>query len=166
MFRKMRRSRQILPESETRAIIEKTATAVLGVNGDDGYPYTVPVNTVMADGKLYFHSAKAGHKIDAIKKDPKVSLSFIDREDVVSAEYTTYFRSAQVFGRAMIIEDGEEKEKAFRALCEKFCKSDLDRYDEVMSNEAARAVIVRVEIEQMSGKEAIELVKERNQEEQ
>ena len=114
MFRKMRRSRQILPESETRAIIEKTATAVLGVNGDDGYPYTVPVNTVMADGKLYFHSAKAGHKIDAIKKDPKVSLSFIDREDVVSREYTTYFRSAQVFGRAMIIEDGEEKEKKKR----------------------------------------------------
>ena len=161
MFRKMRRFKQLLPEEETRALVAGTVTAVLGVIGDDGYPYTVPVNTAMVGDRLYFHSAKEGHKIDAIRKEPKVSLSFIDKEDIVSREFTTYFRSAQVFGKAVVVEDEEEKAAAFRAICEKFCAADMDRFDEVMGKEAAAAVIVRVDIEQMTGKEAIELVRAR-----
>lgn len=84
MFREMRRKKQKLAEEECRAIIERANSGVMGVIGDDGYPYTVPVNPFLMGNKLYFHSAKAGHKIDAIVKEPKVSFTFIDKDDVVS----------------------------------------------------------------------------------
>lgn len=72
MFRKMRRYRQQLSQEETISILKSGKTAVLGVLGDDGYPYTVPINYVYADGKIYFHGAKSGHKIDAIKRCGRV----------------------------------------------------------------------------------------------
>ena len=85
MFRKMRRFKQLLPEQETVSIIDGAKTGVLGVIGDDGYPYTVPVNHVLVGNRIYFHSAREGHKVDAIRKCPKVSFSFIDKEDVISS---------------------------------------------------------------------------------
>ena len=109
MFREMRRKKQKLAEEECRAIIERANSGVMGVIGDEGYPYTVPVNPFLMGNKLYFHSAKAGHKIDAIAKEPKVSFTFIDKDDVVSREFTTYFRSVQVFGKAHIVTDEEER---------------------------------------------------------
>ena len=93
MFRKMRRYRQQLGQEETISILKSGKTAVLGVLGDDGYPYTVPINYVYADGKIYFHGAKSGHKIDAIKRCGRVSLCVIEKDDVVKEELTTYFRS-------------------------------------------------------------------------
>ena len=150
MFREMRRKKQKLAEEECRAIIERANSGVMGVIGDDGYPYTVPVNPFLMGNKLYFHSAKAGHKIDAIAKEP-----------MVSREFTTYFRSVQVFGKAHIVTDEEERQKAFRAFCERYCSDDMDRYDEIMAKEAKAALIVCVDIEHISGKEAMELVKQR-----
>lgn len=163
MFRKMRRFKQLLPEQETVSIIDGAKTGVLGVIGDDGYPYTVPVNHMLVGNRIYFHSAREGHKVDAIRKCPKVSFSFIDKEDVISREFTTYFRSAQVFGSAVIVQDQQEKDMALLKFCEKFCSADMDRFEEVMANEASQAIIIRVDIEQMTGKEAIELVKARKQ---
>lgn len=78
-------------------------------------------------------------------------------------EFTTYFRSAQVFGSAVIVQDQQEKDMALLKFCEKFCSADMDRFEEVMANEASQAIIIRVDIEQMTGKEAIELVKARKQ---
>lgn len=163
MFRKMRRTKQQLAEEEARAIIERAKVGIMGVIGDDGYPYTVPVNTVLVGDKIYFHSAKSGHKIDAISENPKVSFSFIDKDDVVSREFTTYFRSAQVFGKAHVVTDTEEFNSAFRAICEKFSGADMDRYEEVMENESKAASVVCVEIEHIAAKEAMELVKQRGQ---
>ncbi len=128
-----------------------------GVIGDDGYPYTVPVNPFLMGNKLYFHSAKA--VLDAIAKEPKVSFTFIDKDDVVSREVTRY--SVQVFGKAHIVTDEEERQKAFRAFCERYCSDDMDRYDEIMAKEAKAALIGCVDIEHISGKEAMELVKQR-----
>ncbi len=161
MFRQMRRTKQQLTEEEARTIIERAKVGIMGVIGDDGYPYTVPVNTVLLGDKIYFHSAKAGHKIDAITENPKVSFSFIDKDDVVSREFTTYFRSAQVFGKAYVVKDEDEFNVAFRAICEKFSAADMDRYEEVMNNDAKRASVICVDIEHISAKEALELVKER-----
>ena len=79
----------------------------------------------------------------------------------MSREFTTYFRSVQVFGKAHIVTDEEERQRAFRAFCERYCADDMDRYDEIMAKEAKAALIVCVDIEHISGKEAMELVKQR-----
>lgn len=163
MFREMRRKKQQLPAEETLAIIAEATCAVVGVIGDDGYPYTFPISHAYdaEAGKLYFHSARAGHKIDAICREPKVSFSVIGRDDVVPAEYTTRFKSAQGFGRAYIVEDEAERLHAFKLLAEKYCRPALNRFDEVMKNEAPQAVIVAVAVEHLTGKEAIELTQQR-----
>ena len=161
MFRELRRKKQLLSEQETLRVLEEGKTGIVGVLGDDGYPYTVPINYVSLEDKIYFHSAKKGHKIDAIAKEPKVSMTVVEKDDVVSREFTTYFRSIQLFGKAYVVEDEAERNVAFRALCEKFSGADMDRYDEIMSKEAAAAAIVRIDIEHITGKESIELVNQR-----
>lgn len=61
MFREMRRMKQLLPMEETEAVMHRCSNGVLACMGDGGYPYAVPLNYVYYDGKIYFHSAKAGH---------------------------------------------------------------------------------------------------------
>ena len=63
MFREMRRTKQLLSEAETIEILQSCTSGVLAVIGDDDYPYAVPLSYVYKDGKLFFHFAKAGHKI-------------------------------------------------------------------------------------------------------
>ena len=67
-FREMRRKRQQLSNEESVAILEKATAGTLALLGDDDYPYAVPISYVYHEGKLYFHSALAGHKVDAIRK--------------------------------------------------------------------------------------------------
>ena len=86
MFREMRRKKQELSKEECIDILQTAKTAVLGVVGDNGYPYTVPINFVYANDKIYFHGAKNGHKIDAINKCNKVSLCIVDKDDVVEVK--------------------------------------------------------------------------------
>lgn len=71
MFREMRRKRQLLPQEESVAILEKMTNGTLALHGDNGYPYAVPLSYFYADGKIYFHCAKIGHKVDAICKTIK-----------------------------------------------------------------------------------------------
>ena len=74
MFPAMRRAKQALSPQECQAILERGRTCILAVSGAEGYPYAVPLNYVYQDGKLYFHCAKQGQKLDAIRQNPKVSV--------------------------------------------------------------------------------------------
>ncbi|NCC57309.1 MAG: pyridoxamine 5'-phosphate oxidase family protein [Synergistales bacterium] len=155
MFREMRRNRQLLSTEDTKAVLDRCTNGVLACRGDEGYPYAVPLSYVYFNNRIYFHSAKAGHKMDAITRDPRVSFAVVDEDTIVSKEYTTYFRSAIAFGRARIAE-GEERLEAFRALVEKYSG---DQPEEARHREIAgctQAVIVAVDVEHITGKEAVE----------
>ena len=91
---------------------------MLAVLGDSGYPYAVPLSYVYAEGRLYFHCAKTGHKLDSIARDPRVSFCVVDQDQIVPEEYTTYFRSVIVFGRASVIDDDEGRRKAAELLAQ------------------------------------------------
>ena len=82
MFREMRRKKQSLPAEECVDILRRMLHGTLALLGDEGYPYAVPVSYVYADGKIYFHSALAGHKVDAIARDGRVSFSVVEQDDV------------------------------------------------------------------------------------
>ena len=163
-FRPMRRIRQQLPVKETEQILSEATSGVLSVIGDNGYPYGVPVSYVYANGKIYFHSALQGHKIDAIRANPKVSLSVIAQDDIVPQKFTTYFRSVIAFGKARILEDDKEKMAALRLLAARYSNSSVT--EEMTEDEIGggfnRLLMVEVEIEHLTGKEAIELVRMRN----
>jgi len=157
MFREMRRGKQLLSPEDTEAVMNRCTNGVMACLGDEGYPYAVPLSYVYFNGKIYFHSAKAGHKIDAIQGNPKVSFAVIDEDTIVSEKFTSYFRSVIAFGKARIAE-GNERLEAFRALVEKYSG---DQPEEAKHKEIAdceRAYIVAIDIEHMTGKEAIEYV--------
>ena len=160
MFRGMRRSKQELSLEETLDIVKKGKTGVLAVLGDEGYPYTVPINFVYEDNKLYFHGAKTGHKIDSIKSCGKVSLCVVERDDVVEAELTTYFRSAVVFGRARVLEGDEEIAHAARLLGLKY-GGDGPAVEQEIEKVWKALCCVEIVIEHITGKEAIELTRAR-----
>ena len=108
MFREMRRDRQQLSQADAEEILKKNTGGTLALVGDEGYPSAVPMSYVYSDGKLYFHSADTGHKIDAVARHEKASFCVIDQDLIVPEKYTTFFRSVIAFGRIRRIEDPEE----------------------------------------------------------
>ena len=120
MFRPMRRHGQQLPEVECLAILERGSSGVLEVLGDEDYPYAVPLSYVCCGDTLYFHCAKAGHKLDAVRRHDKASFCVIDQDQVVPAEYTTYFRSVIAFGRVREVTEAEEFRRAICLLADKY----------------------------------------------
>ncbi|NDL67510.1 pyridoxamine 5'-phosphate oxidase family protein [Anaerotalea alkaliphila] len=157
MFREMRRCKQLLSAEDTAAVMERCTNGVLACLGDGEYPYAVPLSYAYSNGRVYFHSAKAGHKIDAILKNPKVSFAVVDEDTVVSKEYITYFRSVIAFGRARVVE-GEERSEAFGALVEKYSKDQPEEAKRRAIAGCTQSHIIAIDIENMTGKEAIEHV--------
>lgn len=163
MFRGMRRGRQDLPETETIAMLQSCTSGVLAVHGDDGYPYAVPLSFAYEDGRLFFHSAKAGHKIDAIEGNEKASFCVIAADDVVQSTFTTHFRSAIVFGKARVVTDEGEKKHALECLAKKYSPDYLEAASAEIDGEWKRVCVLELAVEHMTGKAAIEIIKERAQ---
>lgn len=159
MFREMRRNKQLLSGSESIEILARGTSGVLAL-ADEEYPYAVPLSYVYDDGKIYFHCAKAGHKIDAIRANGKASFCVIDKDDIVPEEYTTYFRSIIAFGNVRIIEEEARKRAAIEKLAEKYSPEETAENKEKTINEAwARLCMLEMTIVHMTGKQAIELVR-------
>ena len=129
MFREMRRKRQELEERDCIEILKKGQTGVLAVAGSDGYPYAVPLNYVYdeREKKIFFHSARSGHKLDAIRENEKVSFCVIGKDQLVPEEYTTYFSSVIVFGRARVLSDDSQKRRTLRLLADKYVGDPLEK---------------------------------------
>ena len=158
MFRQMRRIKQLLPEEVAVQILDRNTSGTLALLGDDDYPYSLPISYVYADGKLYFHSAKEGHKIDAIKKSEKVSFCVIDKDEIVPEKYTTYFRSVIAFGKAHLVEDVEEIRRIARVLAMKYSADFEAGITEEIDSSINHMAIIEMTIDHMTAKEAIELV--------
>ena len=158
-FRAMRRKRQQLSEEESIEILRKATAGTLALLGDGGYPYAVPISYVYADGKLYFHSALSGHKVDAIRNYDKASFCVIDKDDVRPEKYTTYFRSVIAFGRIHIIEDEQEKQETARLLGDRYNPNQEEALQKELEHGFTRMLMIRFDIEHLTGKQAIELVK-------
>lgn len=158
MFREMRRGKQLLSMKDTIIVMDRCTNGILACLGDEDYPYAVPLSYVYFNDKIYFHSAKVGHKIDAIIKNPKVSFTVVDEDTIVSEEYTTYFRSVIAFGKARVVE-GDERLEAFEALVEKYSKDQPEEAKHKEITGCKEAYIIAIDIEHITGKEAIEYVK-------
>ena len=184
MFRKMRRFRQQLPETEAIEVLKNATSGTLALMGDDGYPYAVPMSHFYCDGKIYFHSAPDGHKIDAIRNCDKASFCVISRDEVVPEKFTTFYSSVIAFGRVRILQDVKEKVTVIRALSDKFVPNDikgreqhifgsmagdtvLDPFDErnfeamAANKSLSRLTLIELTIEHLTGKESIELTARR-----
>ncbi len=158
----MRRKRQQLSDEESVGILQKATAGTLALLGDNGYPYAVPTSYAYHEGKLYFHSALSGHKVDAIRQCDKASFCVIEQDDVQPKKYTTFFRSVIAFGRIHIIEDEAEKLSTARMLGNRYNPNDDESLKKEIKSGLSRMLMIRFDIEHLTGKEAIELVKQRS----
>ena len=153
MFRKMVRFKQQLPETECIDILKTQLRGVLSVIGDDGYPYGLPVNHYYCpeDGKLYFHSGKTGHKIDAMKRCDKASFCVYDEGFRREGEWALNIRSVIVFGRIEIVEDQAKAMEMARRLSHKFTE-DETYIDREIACSGPHTLVFALAPEHMTGK--------------
>ena len=160
MFRDMRRKKQALSQEETEAVLRRGTSGVLALAGDGGYPYAVPLSYVYDNGRIYFHCAQSGHKLDALKRCGRASFCVIDQDKIVPEEYTSYFRSAIVFGTVRILEDEREKREAIEKLAVKYApEADAAGRERAIAREWKPLCMLEMMIDHMTGKEAVELAK-------
>jgi nitroimidazol reductase NimA-like FMN-containing flavoprotein (pyridoxamine 5'-phosphate oxidase superfamily) len=159
MFKEMRRTKQLLSNEQTVEILNRCTSGVLGVIDENGYPYTVPVSYTFKDGELFFHSAIAGHKIESIKHNDKVTFCIIDKDQIVPEEFTTQYSSVVVFGRARILSDEEEKAQAMEAITQKYSPDHMQKGKEEIASSMQRFCVVAIAIEHMTGKAELSLIK-------
>ncbi len=152
MFREMRRFKQQLSDEECISILKEEKRAVLAVNGDDGYPYCLPINYYYdgEDSCIYFHCGKEGHKIDSIMKDDRICLE-VHEKGVQREDWSYYVRSVIIFGRAEILEDGEFKFKKASQFGAKYIPT-KEELEHELKHSYERVNIVRISVEHMTGK--------------
>lgn len=162
MFREMRRKRQMLSEDDCKIILREGTSGVLALSGDDGYPYAVPLSYVYDGEKIFFHCAKSGHKLDAVRRNPKASFCVIGQDKVVPEEYTTYYRSVIAFGTVRILEDDREKYDSVQEIALKYAPLDTEEQRRAaIEREWNGLCMLEMTIEHLTGKEARELMEKR-----
>ena len=153
MFRKMLRHKQQLSPEECIELLKQEPRGVLSVIGDEGYPYGFPMDHwyCEADGAIYFHCGKVGHKLDAIRTCNKVSFCVMDSGKRKDGDWALDIRSVIVFGRAQIIEDKEKCIRITRQLSLKFT-DDIGYIEEEIRKFAAGTLCIRLIPEHICGK--------------
>lgn len=161
MFREMRRHKQALPHEACQAILHRGSSGVLALSGDDGYPYALPISYLYDGEKLYFHCAKTGHKIDAIRRCEKASFCVIDQDKVVPERYTTHYRSVIAFGRVRILEQGPEFMEAIEKLAAKYApQQTMEQHRAEINGSLSGLCLLAMEIDHLSGKQCREMVEQ------
>ena len=158
MFQKMRRFKQELKQNEIERILQSNTSGILAVIDNGGYPYTVPLSFVYANGKIYFHSTKVGHKIDAIKNCKKATFCVVDKDDVQPEKYTTFYKSVIAFGHIEIVDDMNENLSAINELGEKYYPNHDKELQREIDKFKTAFLIIRFDIEHITGKQAVELL--------
>ena len=154
MFRKMRRWKQEISREECVRILKEEKRGVLSLIGEEGWPYGIPLDHWYCeeDGKLYFHGAREGHKLGAVRRHDKVSYCVTDEGFHREGDWALTFRSVIVFGRIRpMAYDEPGIEELLRALGNKYNPDPADVERELRAA-IARVQLLELTIEHMSGK--------------
>ncbi|MBQ3074928.1 MAG: pyridoxamine 5'-phosphate oxidase family protein [Clostridia bacterium] len=150
MFRDLTRKKQKLSTDACKDVLKRELRGVLAVNGDGGYPYAFPINFYFDEenNRIYFHSGKTGHKLDAIAASDKVSFCVYDQGYRENGHWSLYIKSVIVFGRIHAAQDWSDR------LMENFCKrftSDMDYIHSEIEKFRSSTVVLCLEIEHITG---------------
>ena len=157
MFRPIRKKKNEISAEAARALLHHARRGVLAVNGDEGYPYAIPVNYLYdeTERKIYFHGARAGHKVDALRACDKVCFTVLGDETVREEAWAPYLQSVVVFGRCRLLESGPEALALIKRLAMKYYPSEQLADEEIAAS--GRAVqMYEITVEHLSGKEVQE----------
>ena len=153
MFRDISRKNQRLELPQIITILNNEKRGILSVNGENGYPYGLPINYWYNEenGYIYFHSGKKGHKVDAINADNRVSFCVYDSGFKRDGEWALNINSVIVFGKIHVVENFEKSVEIFRKLSLKFT-SDTEYIDSEINKFAKATICYELIPEHITGK--------------
>lgn len=154
MFREMRRKKKEIDITSAKNLLKSCRRGVIAVNGDDGYPYAVPVNYLYdsESEKIYFHGSIVGHKVDSIKACDKVCFTVYGNETVKDEKWAPYLQSTVVFGRCHLLENDVKSIKLLKKLAKKYYPNE-ELINEEIEKYGKATQMFEIEIEHISGKE-------------
>ncbi|MDR3073224.1 MAG: pyridoxamine 5'-phosphate oxidase family protein [Deltaproteobacteria bacterium] len=153
MYKKMRRSDKALSPEETRALLDRCEYGVLATADADGQPYALPISYAVLNDAIYIHSALHGQKIDNLKANPKVCFSVVaDTQPVWDNDFTTYYTSCVVYGKARLVTDEREKRDALIGLVRKYLPEHMDKAEEIMAQTWKSTLVYAISLEHVTGK--------------
>lgn len=154
MFRPIRKKKNEISVQQAKELLLTSRRGVFAVNGDDGYPYAIPVNYLYDEEEqtILFHGAKAGHKVDALKKCDKICFTVFGNETIKDEVWAPYLQSAVVFGRCHLVEDRDENIRLVKKLAAKYFPT-MDMVNEEADASGMGVQMFMIEIEHISGKE-------------
>ena len=122
MFRAMRRKKNEISIDASKELLRRTKRGVLAVNGDNGYPYAIPINYLYneQENKIIFHGARVGYKVDCLKACDKVCFTVYGNESVKEESWAPFLQSVVVFGRCRFVENQEDNIKLVKELAMKY----------------------------------------------
>ena len=148
----MRRSDRQLALDEAEKILIDGIFGVLSMNGQDDYAYGVPMSYVFTGESIYIHSAVEGTKLTRLRKDNRVSFSVVGEAIPLVDTFCMKYKSTIVFGTVREVES-DEKLKALNLLAEKYSTDEFREKGRAYAVDSAhRTVVLRLEIEHISGK--------------
>ncbi|NLA81829.1 MAG: 5-nitroimidazole antibiotic resistance protein [Clostridiaceae bacterium] len=148
----MRRKDRKMDRAFGLEVIDRCQYAVMSAVLPDGNPYGVPLSMVRIGGQLYFHCAQAGKKLDALRHNPRVSVACVGHVRPLTNDFTTEYESALVTGKAIRVEDEEEKIRALRATCLRYTPDNMDQFDAAIARSLHRTDVWKIDMEEITAK--------------
>ncbi len=153
MYRNMRRSDRQISREEAMEILRNGEYGFLATVGGDNQPYAVPLSYIVIENEIFFHCALSGQKLDNIAHEEKVCFSVAgETQPVYDNNFTTYFESAVVFGKARIIEDLDMKKEVLLKLAEKYLPEYMNMADKAIDGSMTKTAVCAVTIDHITGK--------------
>lgn len=155
----MRRFKQALSQAENITILKQKTHGILALCDEKSFPYTVPLNYVYLNDKIYFHCATVGCKLDIIHQNNKASFCVIDQDAVIPEKFTTAYSSVIASGTIKAITDEKDKQIILEEFIRKFSADYFTEGLEEIKIYMNRTCILELTIEELTGKEGLELQK-------
>lgn len=157
MFRPMRRFKQELPREECDEVLLGGMRGVMALLGDDDYPYAVPLDYLYepSERRIYFHGAREGHKVDALRAHEKASFCVMSEGVPARGRFGLDVRSVICFGRLHEVEPGAATIEVVRALGLRYVHRvypDVAAVDKEVRQAGGRTLCYYLDIEHMTGK--------------
>jgi len=149
-----RKEKEITDRHQMEEILHKSLVCRLALCDFNGNPYVVPLSFGYEDGKVYFHSARAGRKVDMLRENPKVCMVFdVDQKPVTgetACDWGMHFKSVIAFGTATLLEGADEKKQGLDVIMSKYAGSGGPWEYKDKGLEAT--LLIRVDIQETTGK--------------
>ncbi|WP_196601538.1 pyridoxamine 5'-phosphate oxidase family protein [Pectinatus frisingensis] len=153
MNKKMRRKDRQMSEADTIKVLKSAQYGTLSMLDTENKPYGIPISFVYENGMIYLHCATAGTKLDNIAHDNNVCFSTVTDVVTIQEKFSTRFKSAIIFGKAELVDSIEEKRTALIAILNKYCHDFYEPGLEYIEKSLAQTNILRIQINDITGKE-------------